>query len=85
MMNIDAFNLDDVLGNAYQAVIGGSKIAAVNLIRQTIQAHPGVELVLRDRLDSLTAVREARRMPGDEREACHVTATVADLLKAALS
>lgn len=75
-------NIDDLLGQAYRLdQQAGHRPEAVALIRDAAK-DLSVAAVLRQRRDQLRQVREARRF-GD-RDGCHVTATMVDLLNAAL-
>lgn len=82
MTQVTALNIDELLGRAYRAMsVGGNRPEAIKLI-QDATADPAVALVLRQKRDYLTAVRDARRM--GQQDGCHVTATLVELLTRAL-
>lgn len=80
---MEEFNLDKTLADAYHmASVRGIKPMGVQIIRKAITEHPEIVPILRDRLAHMQAVIKARSLVGDERGACHVTAVLADLLRA---
>lgn len=78
----NGLNIDDLLGRAYHVdQRRGQRVQAIAMIRDAAN-DPLVATILREKRDHLRAVRWARQF--GERDGCHVTATLVDLLDRAL-